>query len=101
MANHSSANRFLMSPEKDSIMATTEIVNHGDEKFVRLPKDFSIAGSLVSIRREGLAIILEPVREDRQKWPVGFFESICINDPLFCRPNQGELPSVPSLDSTL
>lgn len=58
MANHASANRFLKSPEKDTIMATTEIVNHGDEKFVRLPR--RIAQRTVPRRRNISCCIFLP-----------------------------------------
>ena len=37
---------------------------HGGSQAVRLPKAFRFEGDEVSIRREGDAVILEPVRKD-------------------------------------
>jgi hypothetical protein len=51
---------------------------------------------MVSIRREGDAVILEPVKPAH--WPEHFFEDIHIDDPGFARPPQGAIPPVPLLD---
>ena len=77
-------------------MKTVEIVqtSHGQE--VHLPDEFRFATSTVSIRREGDAVILEPVKA--ADWPAGFFENIHIDDPGFTRPPQGPLPPAPSMD---
>ncbi len=47
-----------------------KLFKHGGSQAVRLPKDFRFEGSEVTIRRDGNAVILEPVkaptREDIQ-----------------------------------
>ena len=63
---------------------------------VKLPDGFRFEGDTVSIRREGEAVILEPVKP--ATWPPGFFENIRIDDPVFARPEQGPVPCAPSLD---
>lgn len=54
---------------------------NGRSQAVRLPKEFRFEGDEVQIRREGNAVILEPVA--RREWPEGFFESIRANAHLF------------------
>jgi hypothetical protein len=39
-------------------------------------------------RREGEAVILEPVKPS--SWPPGFFVRIRIDEPAFTRPEQGQ-----------
>jgi antitoxin VapB len=41
-----------------------KLFSHGGSQAVRLPKDFRFEGREVSIRKEGCAVILEPVRPD-------------------------------------
>ena len=77
-------------------MKTAEVVEIGGEQAVRLPEEFRFDASVVSIRREGEAVILEPVKP--AKWPDGFFEAIRIDDPNFVRPDQGRTPPIPSLE---
>lgn len=77
-------------------MQSTEIVETNDGQTVRLPNDFRFSTDIVSIRREGEAVILEPVKS--AAWPAGFFENIRIDDPAFVRPEQGPLPPAPCLD---
>jgi virulence-associated protein VagC len=49
-----------------------------------MPKEFRFATRTVAIRREGDAVILEPIRA--RSWPAGFFASIKIADRGFRRP---------------
>jgi virulence-associated protein VagC len=77
-------------------MTTAEVVDVGGEQMVRLPEGFRFEADTVSVRREGEAVILEPVRTST--WPEGFFKAIHIADPSFVRPDQGGVPPVPSLD---
>ena len=65
---------------------------------VRLPKGFRFKGNEVSIRRKGAALILEPVKKAKAKWPIGFFESFRISKSGLERPPQGEMPPAPSFD---
>lgn len=77
-------------------MKAAEIVQIEGSPFVRLPEEFHLEGDTVSIRRQGEAIILEPVKPSG--WPAGFFDRIRIDDPAFERPIQEEVPPVPWLD---
>jgi antitoxin VapB len=77
-------------------MKTTQIFHTDGTQAVKLPDGFQFEGDTVSIRREGEAVILEPVKP--ATWPPGFFDSIRIDDPAFGRPEQGPVPPAPSLD---
>jgi len=76
-------------------MSTAEIVDIGGTQAVKLPEGFRFDADTVSIRKEGEAVILEPVKPPT--WPDGFFQSIRIDDPAFVRPDQGKAPPIPSL----
>ena len=76
-------------------MILAEIVRADGGQSVRLPAGFELEGDLVSIRRQGKAIILELVRPET--WPPGFFDQIHIDDPEFKRPPQGDVPPAPTL----
>jgi antitoxin VapB len=52
-------------------MATAKVFRNGRSQAVRLPKEFRFEGSEVSIRREGDAVILEPLRP--RSWPRGYW----------------------------
>jgi virulence-associated protein VagC len=73
-------------------METATVINEGECQTVRLPKGFQIAASTVGIRRDGNAIVLEPLKS--KDWPEGFFKSIHIADSSFSRPDQGRIPQV-------
>lgn len=47
------------------------LLRHGPSQVVLLPPEFRFEGNEVEIRREGDAVILEPVR--RRTWPVGYW----------------------------
>lgn len=58
---------------------------NGRSQAVRLPKEFRFAGDAVEIRREGSAVILEPVKEadwppDYWAWVAGNREALEIGD---------------------
>ena len=78
-------------------MKATEVISIGGRQAVTLPDEFRFTDATVSIRKEGKALILEPVRSET--WPPGFFEDIRIDDPAFARPPQGETPPAPSTES--
>jgi antitoxin VapB len=44
--------------------ARAKLFTHGGSQAVRLPKDFRFEGKEVAIRKDGDAVILEPVRKD-------------------------------------
>jgi antitoxin VapB len=71
-------------------MKTTEVVSIDGLQAVKLPEEFRFDARIVSIRKDGKAVILEPVKP--AAWPAGFFEAIRIDDPAFARPAQGETP---------
>jgi virulence-associated protein VagC len=77
-------------------MKTVEVVQTRDGQAVPLPEEFRLKTPTVSIRRDGDAVILEPVKS--AQWPANFFESIRIDDPAFARPDQGTTPPAPLLD---
>jgi virulence-associated protein VagC len=75
---------------------TAEVQNTDQGQIVRLPAEFHLSGDRVSVRQEGQSLVLEPIQAD--VWAPDFFDEIRIDDPSFTRPDQGELPSVASLD---
>jgi hypothetical protein len=52
-------------------LATAKLFNNGRSQAVRLPKQFRFEGSAVSVRREGEAVILEPLKQ--RAWPRGYW----------------------------
>ena len=48
-----------------------KIFQNGRSQAVRLPQEFRFSGDEVSIRREGNAVILEPIKRDA--WPRGYW----------------------------
>jgi antitoxin VapB len=77
-------------------MQIAEIVQANGSQLVKLPQEFHFQGNTVSIRRQGEALILEPVKPST--WPAGFFDRIFIDDPSFARQPQGTVPPAPKLD---
>jgi len=77
-------------------MKTVEILQTSTGQAIPLPDEFRFDTPTVSIRREGDAVILEPVRPAH--WPEHFFEDIRVDDPAFARPDQGAIPPAPSFD---
>ena len=53
-------------------MATARLFQNGRSQAVRLPKEFRFRGDAVSVRREGEAVILEPLR--LRTWPKGYWQ---------------------------
>jgi virulence-associated protein VagC len=78
-------------------MKTAKVIDVHGVQAVMLPDEFRFSGSSVAIRKAGDAVILEPVRSDA--WPIGFFDQIKIDDPAFVRPEQGQMPAAPNLES--
>ena len=52
-------------------MATAKLFSNGRSQAVRLPREFRFEGDEVSVRREGEAVILEPLRP--RAWPKGYW----------------------------
>ncbi len=78
-------------------MKTTEVISLNGRQAVRLPDEFRFVDTTVSIRKEGEAVILEPVKSNT--WPTGFFKDIRVDDPAFARPSQGDTPPAPAIDA--
>ena len=76
--------------------AEAQIVWANGAQLVRLPDGFQLEGPAVSVRRQGEALVLEPIKA--ATWPTGFFEQIRIDDPAFVRPPQGDMPPPPNFD---
>jgi virulence-associated protein VagC len=69
------------SEERSEPGVRAKLFWNGRSQAVRLPKEFRFEGDEVEIRREGNAVILEPVR--RREWPKGFFEDLRAHAHLF------------------
>lgn len=52
-------------------MAIAKLFSNGRSQAVRLPKEFRFEGREVSVRREGDAVILEPLKP--RAWPRGYW----------------------------
>ena len=52
-------------------MGTAKLFRNGRSQAVRLPKEFRFEGDEVSVRREGEAVILEPLKP--RSWPKGYW----------------------------
>jgi hypothetical protein len=52
-------------------VATAKLFRNGRSQAVRLPKEFRFEGGEVSVRREGDAVILEPLKP--RGWPRGYW----------------------------
>ncbi len=69
-------------------MDRAKLFKSGRSQAVRLPKEFRFDADEVSIRREGNAVILEPI--EKPGWPEGFWEHLHSLQPLpddFVRPD--------------
>jgi virulence-associated protein VagC len=77
-------------------MKTVELLETDHGQAVPLPEEFRFATRTISIRRDGEAVILEPIKPSH--WPEGFFDVIRIDDPAFVRPEQGPIPPIPRWD---
>ena len=78
------------------VALTAKLVDSDGGQTVQLPQGLRLPGTEVLVRRQGAALVLEPVGPS--SWPEGFFDSIRIDDPLFERPPQGELEPIEALD---
>ena len=54
--------------------ARAKLFTNGRSQAVRLPREFRFEGKEVAIRKEGNAVILEPVA--KRKWPAGYWQRI-------------------------
>ena len=77
-------------------MKTAKVFYSGRSQAVRIPQAFRFRDREVSIRRDGEAVILEPLR--KPDWPERFWDRIRIGDRAFSRPAQGKVPPRCRLD---
>lgn len=78
-------------------MPTAKVFANGRSQAIRLPKAFRFAAKEVWVRREGEAVVLEPVK--LSSWPRGFWHRVRATDPGFERPAQGRMPKRGALDA--
>jgi len=76
-------------------METATVTLEGERQTVRSPEGFRLPTPTVSVRHEGEAVVLEPLKSN--SWPEKFFDSIHVTDSIFVRPEQGLLPPVKNL----
>ena len=60
------------APPDGGAMKVAKIVRADGSQLVKLPEEYHLEGDAVRIRRQGDAIVLEPVKP--ATWPPGFFE---------------------------
>jgi antitoxin VapB len=78
--------------------ATAKLFMHGRSQAVRLPKEFRMPGTEVSVRREGDRIVLEPVekkQQSREDWNAFWAKLHAMGSDDFMTTGR-EQPPVPS-----
>lgn len=79
---------------------TAALFTNGGSQAVRLPKEYRFEGTAVRIRREGRAVILEPL--EKARWPEGYWDRLRELGPTpedFTVPEP--LPPTPQRDDVL
>jgi antitoxin VapB len=64
-----------------SKIATAKLFMHGRSQAVRLPKEFRMEGTQVSVTRNGDAITLRPIRTTEKSWAEVFAEIDALGPP--------------------
>lgn len=54
--------------------ARAKLFTNGRSQAVRLPKQFRFPGNEVAVRREGNAVVLEPIA--KRGWPAGYWQRV-------------------------
>lgn len=81
-----------MADPKRGVAETAKIFTHGGSQAVRLPKAFRFEGKEVRIRKEGDAVIMEPIKTDRRRpqtkeeWAAFWAELHALSDKPFPEP---------------
>ena len=57
---------------EETLVARAKLFSNGRSQAVRLPKQFRFQGTEVAIRKEGTAVVLEPVA--KRTWPAGYWQ---------------------------
>jgi antitoxin VapB len=81
------------SPSNKAAYSVAKLFLNGRSQAVRLPKEFRFPGHAVSIRRDGDAVILEPL--ENRSWPKGYFGS--WTPSKIRRPKQQPMPPPTSI----
>lgn len=63
-----------VTPAPALVPGTAKLFMNGRSQAVRLPKAYRFEGDEVAIRREGDAVILEPIT--KRGWPKGYWERL-------------------------
>ncbi len=63
-----------MARSETTANARAKIFTNGRSQAVRLPREFRFNGKELTIRKEGEAVVLEPVA--KRKWPAGHWQRI-------------------------
>jgi len=90
---------YLYAVATEAIMsAKAKLFTHGGSQAVRLPKAFRFEGKEVFVRREGDAVILEPVKAT-QTWDEFWAEIDALNaDEPFPYPEPQPIGGEPGFD---
>ena len=78
-------------------MVTAKLFANGRSQAVHVQNSFRFSGKAVAVRREGDAVVLEPIKGG--KWPRDFWRKIRIADSAFKRAPQGVAPKRAALDA--
>jgi virulence-associated protein VagC len=62
------------NPPVSTQVSRAKLFQNGRSQAVRLPKAFRFKGDEVTVRREGEAVILEPVK--KRDWPKGYWARV-------------------------
>jgi virulence-associated protein VagC len=65
---------MMPSPSKAPEQVRAKLFRNGRSQAVRLPKAFRFEGDEVTVRREGEAVILAPVK--KRGWPRGYWMKV-------------------------
>jgi antitoxin VapB len=82
-----------------TMIATAKLFTHGGSQAVRLPKAFRFEGTEVSVRKEGDAVILEPVSRPKPSWDEFWasIDALNADEPFPERePHMGEGKDIPA-----
>jgi hypothetical protein len=82
----------LPSSDLGNAMKTAEIIHTNGTQAVKLPDGFHFEGDTVLIRREGEAVILEPVKA--ATWPPGFFDPFASTTRPSRGPNRAKIRAI-------
>lgn len=75
-----------------SATGIAKIFMHGRSQAVRLPKEFRLEGREVRVRRQGRAVVLEPIEADMGTW----FARLDTHGEPFMEEGRGQ-PPMPTL----